>query len=91
MFSSILKPTRWKFNWAPVHNNYYPFVHLFIYDVTYLSKASIVEPEKQPLLANGRETNNRKTSVARQQFLDLRQFNKQEGNGIISAVRAELL
>jgi hypothetical protein len=43
------------------------------YIVPYLLKTRTVEPEKQPLLANGLETDNGTTSVARQQIL-----NKQE-------------
>jgi hypothetical protein len=54
--------------------------------VAYLLIARTMEPEKQPLLVkktlkqrsfvgNGHETNNRTTSVARQQIIDKRQLN----------------
>jgi hypothetical protein len=44
-----------------------------IHIVAYLLKARTVEPEKQPLLANGTETShktNNRTSIARQQILN---------------------
>jgi hypothetical protein len=70
--------------------------------VAYLLKVKIVEPGKQPLLANasekqhsfvgnGREADNGTTSVARQQILDKRQLNgnnytNNRGKGFFCAV-----
>jgi hypothetical protein len=62
--------------------------------VAYLLKARTVEPEKQPLLANGSET----TFVSRQRLCkqvsaatDTHAKRDTVGNGVLYAVRAEML